>query len=67
MHSVSWSPYWGNELDLLELGGRFLRGACDEANSIEHRLCRANSETYGRPPRHWQWEVIKYRERRMIK
>lgn len=51
---MTWSPYWGTEDDLLELGAR-LRTASDGASSLEHRLCRANGETYGCPPRHWSW------------
>jgi hypothetical protein len=57
---MTWSPYWGTEDDVLELGPRFVRGVCDEANSLEHKLCRANGATYGCPPRHWAWEDIKY-------
>lgn len=55
-----WSPYWGTEMDMLELGARF-RTVSDEANSLEHRLCKANGVSYGRPPRHWAWEAAKYR------
>jgi hypothetical protein len=47
-------PYWGSEIDLLELGPRFY-AASDEASVVEHRLAQALGIEYGSPPRHWSW------------
>lgn len=56
---MTWSPDWGYELDLLELGMRFERGCFDSGSSVEHRLARANGQRYGSPPRHWAWEAAR--------
>lgn len=50
--------YWGSEDDLLELGSRF-RSVSDEGSALEHRMAKAFGYTYGSPPRHWTWGLIK--------
>lgn len=53
---VRFSPYWGSEDDILELGFNDKPPYhYDDPNALEHRLCRANGLTYGCPPRHWAW------------
>ena len=49
---MTFSPFWGTELDLIEVG----HYASDEPSVIEHRLARANGLHYGCPPRHWNWQ-----------
>lgn len=51
---MSANVYWGNEQDLLELGTRFEREACDESNGIMHRFCRAFGVPYSINHNYWR-------------
>jgi len=48
------------ELERIEVTDR-AANTYDESSSLEHRIAKANGESYGSPPRHWEWDREKYR------